>query len=161
MVFDFDAVAFHKFNLGEGNHIGFMHPHEVFGRQNIFQFLKTHQRHETFFLGHYLQVVALPFDVQHIVELLFLECKKPEFMAKLYQCGKLMNVTDGKPDKLFKSALNRIGPDEREQTALADCFKKGRKEAHRDDLGAFGKAWVAYMEAGGEVRKIGVANLKK
>lgn len=99
-------------------------------------------------------------DTQRIVEFFFLECRKPEYMAKLYECGKLMNVTDGKPDKGFKDALRRIGGDDRDQSALADCFKKSRKEAHRDDLSPLGEAWFAFMKAGGEVRRIGASNLK-
>ena len=84
-----------------------------------------------------------------------------EYMSKLYQCGKLINVTDGKPDSLFKDVFRRFGGDDRDQSALADCFKKARKEGHRDDLTPFGKAWVVYMQAGSEVRKIGAGNLKK
>ncbi|MSP59732.1 MAG: hypothetical protein EXR72_05210 [Myxococcales bacterium] len=100
-------------------------------------------------------------DAQPLLQLLFEECKKPEFVAKIRtQCAKLVIATEGKEDKAFKDLFKKFGADDRELQAFHDCFKKSRKAGKQDDLSPFGKAWVSYMETSGAVRKIGAAALK-
>ncbi len=101
-------------------------------------------------------------DEQPMLEKLFEECKKPEFVSHLRDdCGKAMAASDGKEDKNFKDSLKKFGADDRDLSALADCFKKGRKGEKRDEMAPFGKAWADYMKAGGAVRKIGKDALKE
>jgi hypothetical protein len=100
-------------------------------------------------------------DEQALLQRLFDDCKKPEFVQKArFECSKVAASTDGKDDKQFRGVLKKFGPDDRDVTAFSDCFRKGRKGAKRDAMAAFAKAWAAYLEAGSAVKKIGAANLK-
>jgi hypothetical protein len=100
-------------------------------------------------------------DEQALLQHLFEECKKPDFVQHArFECSKLAAGTDTKEDKHFKDAQKKFQADDRDASAWADCFRKGRKGAKRDDMAVFGKAYVGYMEAGGNVRKIGAAALK-
>jgi hypothetical protein len=101
-------------------------------------------------------------DGQALVERLFESCKKPEFMENVRAtCGRhITGAVETKVDAKYKASLKRFGPDDRDASAWEDCFKKARKGQKQDDLEPFGKAWVAYMDAGGKVRKIGAAKLK-
>jgi hypothetical protein len=100
-------------------------------------------------------------DGQGLVERLFEECKKPDFVQKArMECSKQAAGSDTREDKNYKETWKKFAPDDRDVSAWSDCFRKGRKAAKKDDQAAFGKAWVNWMEAGGAVRKIGAANLK-
>src|SRR5262249_55228119 len=101
-------------------------------------------------------------DGQALVEFLFNSCKKPEFVEKLNaECGKeLLNDSPAGPTKGFAGTQKKMGGDDRDLSAFDDCMRKGRKGKRRDDLAEVGKAWVAWQEAGHEVRKIGKEALK-
>ncbi len=101
-------------------------------------------------------------DEQALLERLFEECKKPDYVQKVrFECSKLAAPAEGaKEDKNYKESWKKFAPDDRDVSAFSDCFKKGRKGAKRDDMAALGKAWKDYMDASGEVRKLGAANLK-
>jgi len=101
-------------------------------------------------------------DEQGLLEKLFEECKKPDYVQHVrFECSKLAAGSETKEDKNYKEAWKKFAPDDRDIQAFADCFKKGRKGAKRDDMAALGKAWKDYMDASGEVRKLGAANLKE
>ena len=102
-------------------------------------------------------------DSQALLERLFNDCKKPEYVLKLKtECAPLASpVTDGKVDAKFKATLKKFGADDRDSSAIEDCFKKGKKEQKADDLTAFGQAWADYMKAGGDVRRQMKDELKK
>jgi len=101
-------------------------------------------------------------DGQALVEFLFGECKKPEYLSSLNEkCGpELIAEPAGPPTKGFAGAHKKLSGDDRELSAFDDCMRKGRKGKRRDDLAEVGKAWVAWREAGIEVRKIGSEALK-
>lgn len=101
-------------------------------------------------------------DGQALVELLFAECKKPDYLASLNEkCGpELIADPAGPPSKTFAATQKKMAGDDRELSAFDDCMRKGRKGKRRDDLADVGKAWVAWREASLEVRKIGSEALK-
>jgi hypothetical protein len=106
-------------------------------------------------------------DEQALLQRLFEECKKPEFVERVRsECSKAATPAPAIPgvavkeDKAFKEAFKKFGADDRDLSAWADCFKKGRKGEKRDTMLPFGRAWATYMEASREVRKIGAAALK-
>jgi hypothetical protein len=102
-------------------------------------------------------------DGQALVEFLFNSCKKPEYLQKLNEeCGKeLVADPPGQPTKNWQAAIKKLGADDRDMSAFDDCMRKGRKGKRRDDLADVGKAWVAWQEAGRDVRKIGKEALKE
>jgi hypothetical protein len=101
-------------------------------------------------------------DGQALVEFLFNSCKKTDYVEKLNsECGKeLLNDSPMGPTKAFASTQKKMGADDRDLQAFDDCMRKGRKGKRRDDLADVGKAWVAWQEAGRDVRKIGKDALK-
>lgn len=103
-------------------------------------------------------------DGQALVEYLFAECKKPEYLTKLNEtCGRelIADPPATEPTKGFQTALKKIGGDDRDLSAFDDCLRKSRKGKRRDDLADVGKAWLAWLEAGREVRTIGKEMLKE
>jgi hypothetical protein len=101
-------------------------------------------------------------DGQALVEYLFNECKKPDYLTTLNEkCGpELIADPAGPPTKGFATAQKKLAGDDRALSAFDDCMRKGRKGKRRDDLADVGKAWVAWREAGIEIRKIGSEALK-
>jgi hypothetical protein len=105
-------------------------------------------------------------DGQALVEFLFNQCKNPAFVTRIdAECGKEV-VAEGAaasagPTAGMKEALKHFQADDRELSAFDDCLRKARKGKKRDDLAGVGKAWVAYVEAGHEVKKIGQEALKE
>jgi hypothetical protein len=100
-------------------------------------------------------------DGQAVVEFLFKECKDAKYLEKLDHCSEqLVAPPPLTPTKNWQAAVKKFGPDDREMSAFEDCLRKGRKGRRRDDLADVGKAWVAWLEAGREVRKIGKEALK-
>jgi hypothetical protein len=101
-------------------------------------------------------------DGQAVVEYLFNQCKQPAYVTRVQdECGKeLLADPPGSPTKNWQTALRKQQGDDRELSAFDDCLRKGRKGKRRDDLEAVGRAWVSFMEAGREVRKIGKEALK-
>jgi hypothetical protein len=100
-------------------------------------------------------------DGQALVENMFNSCKDPAFVDKvLGTCSKAAGAKGEKADGRFKSSLKKFGEDDRDMQAWDDCFRKARKGAKQDDLAAFGKAWVDYLQAGGKVREVGAGVLK-
>jgi hypothetical protein len=102
-------------------------------------------------------------DGQALVEFLFAQCKKPEYVQKLNdECGKeLLAESPGAPTKNWNAAIKKLGADDRDLSAFDDCMRKGRKGKRRDDLADVGKAWVGWQEAGRDVRQIGKEALKE
>jgi len=102
-------------------------------------------------------------DGQALVEYLFNQCKNPAYLERLNgECGKeLIADPPGLPSKGMAATIKKLGSDDRDMSAFDDCMRKGRKGKRRDDLADVGKAWVAWMEAGTEVRKIGKEALKE
>jgi hypothetical protein len=102
-------------------------------------------------------------DGQALVEFLFAECKKPEYLSTLNEkCGpELIADPAGPPTKSFAATHKKLAGDDRELSAFSDCMRKGRKGKRRDDLADVGKAWVAWREAGIEIRKIGAEATKE
>jgi hypothetical protein len=101
-------------------------------------------------------------DGQAVVEYLFKQCKDQAYVTKIDgECGKEAVSTIGGPTKGLQTALRKLAADDRELSAFDDCLRKGRKSQRKDDLAGVGQAWVAYMDAGREVRKIGADALKK
>jgi len=102
-------------------------------------------------------------DGQAVVEFLFNSCKKPEYVQRLNEeCGKeLIADPPGQPTKNWQAPIKKLGADDRDMQAFDDCMRKGRKGKRRDDLADVGKAWVAWLEAGRDVRKIGKEALKE
>lgn len=102
-------------------------------------------------------------DGQALVEFLFASCKKPEYVEKMNgECGKeLVADPPGAPSPKFAATQKKLGADDRDMQAFDDCMRKGRKGKRRDDLADVGKAWVAWQEAGRDVRKIGKEALKE
>jgi hypothetical protein len=97
-------------------------------------------------------------DGQALVELLFKQCKDPKFLDRLQnECGKEVTAegVTQVPSPGFKTALGKLQADDRELSAFDDCLRKGRKNKRSDDDSEVSKAWMDYMEAGREVRKIG------
>ncbi len=101
-------------------------------------------------------------DEQELLQHLFDECKKPEFVQKArFECSKLAGQTEvTKEDKNYKASWKKFAPDDRDIQAFSDCFRKGRKGAKTDDMATFGKAWKDYLEAASTVKKIGAEKLK-
>jgi hypothetical protein len=102
-------------------------------------------------------------DGQALVEFLFAQCKNPAYVSKMNdECGKEL-VADpvGAPTKNLAATQKKLGADDRDLEAFGDCMRKGRKGKRRDDLADVGKAWVSWLEAGREVRKIGKEALKE
>jgi len=95
-------------------------------------------------------------DTQGLVELLFKECKKPEFTTKLVEtCAKgLIADPAPAPAKTLVALQKKLAADGREQSAFEDCLRKGRKGKRRDDLADIGKGWLAWSEAGHAIREI-------
>jgi len=102
-------------------------------------------------------------DGQALVEFLFNSCKKPEYVQHMNEeCGKeLIADPVGQPTKNWSAAIKKLAADDRDLSAFDDCMRKGRKGKRRDDLADVGKAWVAWLEAGREVRTIGKEALKE
>lgn len=102
-------------------------------------------------------------DGQALVEFLFASCKKPEYVEKMNaECGKeLVADPPGAPSPKWQATQKKLGADDRDMQAFDDCMRKGRKGKRRDDLADVGKAWVAWLEAGRDVRKIGKEALKE
>ncbi len=100
-------------------------------------------------------------DGQAVVEFLFKECKDAKYLEKLAVCSEQLIASPPiVPTKNWQAAVKKFGPDDREMSAFEDCLRKGRKGKRRDDLADVGKAWVSWLEAGREVRKIGKEALK-
>jgi len=95
-------------------------------------------------------------DTQGLVELLFKECKKPEFTTKIVEtCAKeLIADPPPAPNKQLVALQKKLAADGREQSAFDDCLRKGRKGKRRDDLADIGKGWLAWSEAGHSIREI-------
>ncbi len=101
-------------------------------------------------------------DGQVLVEYLFKQCKDPAYVSKINdQCGKMLLDPPGAPSKNMIPTIKKLGADDRDLSAFSDCMRKGRKGKRRDDLADVGKAWVSWLEAGREVRKIGKEALKE
>jgi hypothetical protein len=101
-------------------------------------------------------------DGQALVEYLFNQCKNPAYATRINEeCGKLILEEGGTPSKNLTATVRKLGGDDRELSAFDDCLRKSRKGKRRDDLADVGKAWVGWLEAGREVRKIGKENLKE
>lgn len=100
-------------------------------------------------------------DTQAVVEFLFAECKDAEKAARINrECGAQLIKDDGAANPKLASTLRKFQTDDREISALDDCLRKGRKGKRRDDFAEVGKAWVAWVGAGQEVRKVGKEALK-
>ena len=102
-------------------------------------------------------------DGQALVEYLFKECKDDKYLDHLQNvCGKEV-TTEGLPalpTKGFKTALGKLQGDDRELSAFDDCLRKSRKSKNKDDSEEVGRAWIAYMDAGRQVREVGKEALK-
>jgi hypothetical protein len=101
-------------------------------------------------------------DGQAVVQYLFDECKKPTYPQRVEdECGKeLLADPPGAATKGMMAAIKKFQADDRELEAFDDCLRKGRKGKRRDDLAEVGKAWMSYLEAGREIKKIGKEALK-
>lgn len=101
-------------------------------------------------------------DGQAVVEFLFKQCKDPSYAQKVNeQCGKeLTSEMPLGPTKGMMGDLRKLANDDREISAFDDCLRKGRKNKRADDFADVGKAFVAWMNAGTEIRKIGKEALK-
>lgn len=101
-------------------------------------------------------------DGQAVVEYLFNQCKNPAYVTRVQnECGALITADPpGVPSKNLVATVRKLAADDRELSAFDDCLRKGRKGKRRDDLADVGRAWVGFMEAGHEVRKIGKEALK-
>jgi hypothetical protein len=102
-------------------------------------------------------------DGQAVVEYLFKQCKDLNYAARVSnECGKeVTSSVPAGPSKGFQTALRKLAADDRELSAFDDCLRKARKSKRKDDLEGVGQAFVAYMDAGREVRKIGAEALKE
>jgi hypothetical protein len=102
-------------------------------------------------------------DGQAVVEYLFNQCKNQAYVERIdSECGKEATANPpGEPTKGMKEALKKLQADDRELSAFDDCLRKARKGKKRDDLAGVGKAWVAYVEAGHDVKKLGQEALKE
>ena len=102
-------------------------------------------------------------DMQTVLQTLFEECKKPDFVAtKVHnECGKAVTQTDGlTEDKTFTVTFQKLGSDDRDFQAWDACFKRSRKDQKQSEMEDFGKAWKEYMDQSGAVRKVGADALK-
>jgi hypothetical protein len=102
-------------------------------------------------------------DGQALVEYLFNQCKNPAYAVRIdTECGKEVTAdVPGAPTPGFKQVVTKLAGDDRELSAFDDCLRKARKGKKRDDLAGVGRAFVGYMDAGHEVRKIGHEALKE
>jgi hypothetical protein len=102
-------------------------------------------------------------DEMAMAKFLFESCKKAEYVAKLQnECGQeVVSPQPGAaPTKGFQATLKKFSAQDREQQAFDDCLRKARKGRRKDDLEAVGRAWVANLEAGKAIKKIGAEALK-
>jgi hypothetical protein len=102
-------------------------------------------------------------DGQALVEFLFKMCKDAKYVTRLNdECGKELTADPpGLPTPKLKQTVSKLAADDRDLSAFDDCMRKGRKGKRRDDLADVGKAWLSWLEAGREVRKIGKEALKE
>src|SRR5262249_22558549 len=100
-------------------------------------------------------------DGQAVVEYLFKQCKDPAYVSHVEtDCGQQLLAEPPGATKGLQIALRKLQADDRELSAFDDWLRKGRKGKRRDDLADVGRAWVSFMEAGRELRKIGKEALK-
>lgn len=93
------------------------------------------------------QQVRQPPDTQALVEHIYNGCKAdPRFAAKLRDaCASALG--DREDDRLVVLVQRRMSGDDRDVSALEDCFRRAGRDAFGDALDAVGKGWVDYRNA--------------
>lgn len=93
------------------------------------------------------QQVRQPPDTQALVEHIYNTCKdEPRFAARLRDdCASAL--ADAQPDRLVTLVQRRMSGDDRDVSALEDCFRRAGREAFGEALDAVGKSWVDYRNA--------------
>jgi hypothetical protein len=101
-------------------------------------------------------------DGQALVEELAKSFKDQKYLEKLNdECAqKLIAESPPAAAKAFAATQKKLAADDRELQAFGDGLRKARKGKRRDDLAEVGKAWIAWLEAGRAIRKIGAEQLK-
>ncbi|MBK8481710.1 MAG: hypothetical protein IPL40_11105 [Proteobacteria bacterium] len=86
-------------------------------------------------------------DTQALVEHIYNSCKEdPRFASKLCDdCAAAL--ADQRPERLTILVQRRMSGDDRDVSALEDCFRRAGRDAFGGALDAIGKTWVDYRNA--------------
>lgn len=110
-------------------------------------------------------------ETQNLLEYLAKRCTEnksmgfkidPEFLTKLREkCIPAAQEVPAKAPATFKKTFEKFAAEyDRLAQAWGSCFRKMSKEAKKDDLEQFDRAWVDSVNFSTEIRKIGAENLK-